>query len=88
MGKVSYHSKTFLHRNHDLRDYFLKITRETTNVLTIAVIRYFSSCKSIRSSRLEVFCKKGVLKILQNLQQKTCACGLQLYLKRESVTGV
>ena len=41
-----------------------------------------------KSSRSEVFCKKRVLTISQNLQQKTCAYELQLYLKRESVTGV
>ena len=32
--------------------------------------------------------KKDVLAISQNLQQKACACGLQLYLKRDSVTAV
>ena len=29
-----------------------------------------------------MFCKIGVYKISQNLQQKTCARGLQLYLKK------
>ena len=33
-----------------------------------------------------MFIKNGVLKILQNLQQKTC--DLKLYLKRDSVRGV
>ena len=32
--------------------------------------------------------KKGVFKNSENLYQKTCACGLKLYLKRDSVTGV
>ena len=32
--------------------------------------------------------QKSVLTISQNLQQKTCACELHLYLKRDSVTGV
>ena len=36
--------------------------------------------------RLQVFCKKRVLKISQNLQQKTSASGLQLFLKRDTVT--
>ena len=51
----------------------------------------------IRSSRPELFCKKGVLRISQNSQESTCArvsflikfqasC-LQLYLKRDSGTG-
>ena len=29
-----------------------------------------------------MFCKKDILKILQNLQEKTCACGLQLSLEK------
>ena len=66
----------------DLRGYFLKITREMINVLTIAIIHCFSQWTSFRSSQ------KLFLKISQNLQQKTCACGLQLYLKRDTVTGV
>ena len=47
--KVSCHSKTLLHRNLTQerlfykKGYFLKPTRETTNVLTIKVIHYFSS---------------------------------------------
>ena len=32
--------------------------------------------------------QKSVLTISQNLQQNTRACELQLYLKRDSVTGV
>ena len=50
------------------------------------------------SSRPEVFCKKSVLRILQNSQENTCvrvsfliklqASGLQLYSKRDSSTGV
>ena len=44
MRKVSYHSKTLLYRKqgYDLQDFLLKITGETVNVLTIAVIYYFS----------------------------------------------
>ena len=80
--------ETWLKKGCDLRGYFLKISRETINILTIVVIHYFSQGTSFRSSRLEVFCKKSVLKISQNLQQKTYACSLQLYLKRDSVTGV
>ena len=49
------------------------------NVLIISYSLFFLI--SFRSRRSEVFCKKGVLKISQNLQQKTCACILQLYLK-------
>ena len=93
MRKCSYPDKicsieTRPKKGYDLQGYFLKMTRETISVLTIAVIHYFSSWTSFRSSCLEVFCKKGVLKISQNIQQKTCACGLQLYLKRDSVTDV
>ena len=44
--------------------------------------------KMFKSSRSEAFCKNRALTISQNLQQKTCACELQLYLKKESVTGV
>ena len=51
-----------------------------------------------RSSRPELSCKKSVLKISQNSQENTCArfsfliksqaSALQLYLKRDSGTGV
>ena len=49
-----------------------------------------------RSSRPEVFYKKGVLEILQNSQENTCAtasfliklqAGLHFYLKRDPGTG-
>ena len=78
--------ETRLKKGYDLQGYFLKMTRGMINVLIISYSLFFLI--SFRSRRSEVFCKKGVLKISQNLQQKTCACGLQLYLKRDSVTGV
>ena len=74
--------ETRLKKGYDLQGYSLKMTRETKNVLTIVVIHYFSEWTSFRSSHSEVICKKSVLRISQNLQQKTCACSLQLYLKR------
>ena len=80
--------ETRLKKGYDLWGYFLKITREMINVLTSTVIHYFSWWPSFRSSYLEVFLKKGVLKISQNLQQKQCAYGRQLYLKGDSVTDV
>ena len=72
--------ETRLKQGYDLRGYFLKITRETTNVLTITANKCFNNHP--------FFCEKGALKILQNLQQKACVCGLQLYWKRNSVAGV
>ena len=60
-----------------------KITKETINVLTATLIHYFSQWTFFRSSCSEVFCERIVLKFSQNLQQKTCACDLQLYLKRD-----
>ena len=54
--------------------------------------------QSFRSSRPEVLCKQGVLEISQNSHENTCArvsfliklqaWGLQIYLKRDSGTGV
>ena len=77
-----------LKKGYDFWGYFLKISRETINVLTIMVIHYFFKWTSFRSSHSEVFCKKSVVKIPQNLQQKTFACDLKLYLKIDSVTSV
>ena len=51
------------------------------NVLTIAVIHFFSKWRSSRISQLEVFCENVVPEISQNLQQKVCACGVVLQQK-------
>ena len=44
MRKVSYHSKTLLHKSQArmICEASFKKTRETMNALTIAVIHYFS----------------------------------------------
>ena len=90
MRKVSCHSKTLPHRSqqgYDLWGYFLRNTRNSKCFNNHYFIHYFS-WSSFRSSHSEVLSIKGVLTISQNLQQKNCACGLQLYLKKDSVTGV
>ena len=38
---------------------------------------------AVKSSRLEVFCKKAVLKILQNLQENTCV-GFSFLIKLQA----
>ena len=66
-------TETRLKPSHELRVYFLKITREMINGLTTTAFHYFSWWTSFRSRCSEQFCKKGVFKISQNLQQKPVA---------------
>ena len=54
----------------------------------IPTFRYYIFLLStLRSSRPEIFSKKGVLKISQNSQENTCARGLQLK-KKETLAQV
>ena len=62
--------ETRLKKGYNLQDYFLKITRETINVLTIVVIHYFSEWASFRSSCLEVLSKKVFFKFRKIYSKK------------------
>ena len=57
------------------------------NVLTIAVIHYFSQWTSFRSSRSKVFCKKGVLTFHKIYSKKSepVVCNL---IKKETLLQV
>ena len=69
---------------------------ETSPLICFPVICFPVNSRD-RSSHLEVFCKKGVLRhfakflgkhLYQGLFNKVAGSGLQLYLKTDSGTGV
>ena len=79
--------ETSLKKGYDLRGYFLKLTRETIDVLTIA-INIFLNEHLLEAVVRRCSAKKVFLKFHKIYSKKTCACGLELHLKRDSVTGV
>ena len=93
MRKVTYRSKIFFIETKLKQGYarllFKNNFREMINVLTIAVIHFFSKWRSSRISQLKVFCEKVVLEISQNLQQKICACGVTCnFIQKETLLQV
>ena len=93
MRRVGYHSKTWLHRNKAQARLWLarldfKNNKRDNKDLNNRGNSLFFLINIFYTQSSEVFCQKGVLKISQNLQQNTRACGVQLYWKWDSFTGV
>ena len=74
--------ETSLKKGYDLRGYFLKLTRETIDVLTIA-INIFLNEHLLEAVVRRCSAKKVFLKFNKIYNKKTCACGLELHLKRD-----